>query len=218
MDTSSSTIYLVRHGIRLNQEVPAWGRTAERPDDTPLSANGIRQAHETAAWILAHASDIRHIFASPFYRAVQTAQPIADILTLPIWIEPGFSEWLNPQWQKEQARLLSPAALQQEFPRVATGYVSVGRAVYPEFDENREVFARVKKTVVMLTATYPGALLIVAHGATIVQAARALTGSADGLDCHMCAVNKLVLSQRGWHLVEATRQHLSVSEDTIQFS
>jgi broad specificity phosphatase PhoE len=43
---------------------------------------------------------IAHIFASPFLRTVQTANAVAEMLNLPIKLETGLSEWLNPVWGK----------------------------------------------------------------------------------------------------------------------
>ena len=39
----------------------------------------------------------RLIFASPFLRAVETADHIAEVLDRPVLIERGASEWLNPK-------------------------------------------------------------------------------------------------------------------------
>jgi broad specificity phosphatase PhoE len=209
------SVWLVRHGIRLNMEKPTWGLKAKRPDDPPLSRNGVKQARETARFL--SGNQIRRLFSSPFYRAVQTAHPIANALDLPILIEDGFSEWLNPAWQRQQPKLLSTAALAKRFPRIDTSYAPLGTARYPEYDEAVDVYARVKETLGKVLKLFDGDILIVAHGATIVQAARALTGTSDGLDYRMCAVNRIVCEDDAWRIALATSEHLTVHEDRVRF-
>lgn len=38
--------------------------------------------------------NIRHIYASPFLRTVQTAHQVADVLSVPVRVEYGLSEGL----------------------------------------------------------------------------------------------------------------------------
>lgn len=36
------------------------------------------------------------LFSSPFFRCLQTAEPVADVLELPVYVEPGIGEWYSP--------------------------------------------------------------------------------------------------------------------------
>jgi broad specificity phosphatase PhoE len=68
---STTRIYIVRHGERLNSS-----------DTTSLSEIGYERA-ETLALVLAD-KDIDSIFVSDYARTRQTAQPTADRLNLPL--------------------------------------------------------------------------------------------------------------------------------------
>lgn len=83
-------LYFVRHGMREDVENPAWREAAENPCDPPLSPTGLRQAHDFAETL--RGAGIRHVFSSPFLRALHTAHPLAAGLGLPLRVEPGLSE------------------------------------------------------------------------------------------------------------------------------
>jgi broad specificity phosphatase PhoE len=89
----SQTVWIARHGSRLDFIDLNWFNEADRPYDPPLATEGEIQAQELGHKL--KSAPIAHIFASPFLRTVQTAHIIADILNLPIKLEAGFSEWLS---------------------------------------------------------------------------------------------------------------------------
>ncbi|MDB5730594.1 MAG: hypothetical protein JWQ03_489 [Variovorax sp.] len=76
-------LVLVRHGRPDEEDL-------ERPHDPPLRADGRAQA-EAVADRLVH-EGITRIVSSPMARAVQTAQPLADRLGLPIHLMEGWAE------------------------------------------------------------------------------------------------------------------------------
>jgi len=83
-------------------------RHGSRPDhcaDPPLDPLGHTQAALVAEYLakklcgqVGTASHIAAIFCSPFTRALQTAEPVAKALDLPIFVEWGFSELLAHNW------------------------------------------------------------------------------------------------------------------------
>lgn len=92
------TIYIARHGYRSN-----WLAKGPYPlpptgidSDVPLADHGIHQAKELAHYILSLENQPELLFSSPFYRCIQTSEPIADILELPIIVERGIGEWYRP--------------------------------------------------------------------------------------------------------------------------
>lgn len=92
------TIYIARHGYRSN-----WLAKGPYPlpptgidSDVPLADHGIHQAKELAHYILSLDNQPELLFSSPFYRCIQTSEPIADILELPIMVERGIGEWYRP--------------------------------------------------------------------------------------------------------------------------
>lgn len=77
---------LVRHGQSEFNVV--YGETGRDPgiEDPALTALGRRQAGDAAAALAA--AGIRCLLASPYTRALQTAGIIADLLGLPVRVEP----------------------------------------------------------------------------------------------------------------------------------
>src|SRR4028118_1914572 len=129
----TQTVWIARHGNRLDFVNPEWFNTAERPYDPPLSEDGFIQAKQLGQRLVGEG--IKHIFASPFLRTVQTATQIADILDLSIKLESGLSEWLNPAWMKTTPEKLPLEVLQELFPRIDPSYTSRVIAQYPETNE-----------------------------------------------------------------------------------
>lgn len=92
------TIYIARHGYRSN-----WLPHGPYPlpptsvdSDVPLAKHGIDQAKELAHYILSLGNQPEMIFSSPFFRCIETSEPIADILELPINVDAGLGEWYRP--------------------------------------------------------------------------------------------------------------------------
>lgn len=92
------TIYIARHGYRSNwlpqgpYPLPPTGIDS----DVPLAKHGVHQAKELAHYILSLGNQPEMLFSSPFYRCIQTSEPIADILELPIHVDAGLGEWYKP--------------------------------------------------------------------------------------------------------------------------
>ncbi|EDO16235.1 hypothetical protein Kpol_505p12 [Vanderwaltozyma polyspora DSM 70294] len=92
------TIYIARHGYRSN-----WLPKGPYPppptgvdSDVPLAEHGINQAKELAHYILSIDNQPEMIFSSPFYRCIQTTDPIASYLEQPIYLDRGIGEWYKP--------------------------------------------------------------------------------------------------------------------------
>ncbi|RMJ23566.1 phosphoglycerate mutase family protein, partial [Aspergillus sp. HF37] len=84
------TIYLTRHGHRLNYTIDprtgiyhsAFPTPTGNPVDPCLTSHGVRQSHELAAHLASpsfHPKPFR-VYSSPFYRCLQTIQPSVDAL------------------------------------------------------------------------------------------------------------------------------------------
>jgi len=204
------TIFLVRHGHKRILDDPDWRKTAQRPDDTPLSQKGILQAEETAELLAGEKLDL--IFSSPFYRALETASIIAKRLKKQVNIEWGFSEWLNPKWFSKFPALMSLEEAAQAFPMVNKDYIPFTMPGFPELDEEVHVYDRVKRTLLKIQEHYSGSILIVGHGASVYQSARVLSDPPKGVRVEMCAVNKFVLQNGRWTLDFATIDHLSAPD------
>ncbi|RAH73138.1 phosphoglycerate mutase family protein [Aspergillus aculeatinus CBS 121060] len=84
------TIYLTRHGHRLNWTIDYKTGTYHaqfptptgNPADPTLTSHGVRQSHELAAHLTSdsvHPKPFR-VYCSPFYRCLQTIQPSVEAL------------------------------------------------------------------------------------------------------------------------------------------
>ncbi|KAH0838337.1 histidine phosphatase superfamily [Lanmaoa asiatica] len=92
------TIYIARHGFRANWMTSNWTAPTGLARDPPLAAHGEAQAVEVALYLESLPKDKQPsaIFSSPYYRCLQTSKPVAERLSLPIYIEHGLSEWYSP--------------------------------------------------------------------------------------------------------------------------
>ena len=91
-----TVLFLVRHGARHDYGNPsAWRGQVERNglerSDPPLSALGHQQAREVAAALKDEGIDL--LLCSPYLRVLQTAQPLAHALNLPLNVENSLAEF-----------------------------------------------------------------------------------------------------------------------------
>ena len=207
-------VWIARHGNRLDFVNPEWFNTAERPYDPPLSEDGVVQARQLGQRLLGES--IAHIFASPFLRTVQTASMVADALDLPIKLESGLSEWLNPAWMKNEPERLPLDVLQECFPRIDPSYTSRGIARYPETSD--QVLDRTSETVRHLVAEFSQDILLVGHGASVVGATHGLVGGTPEVNAALCCLVKVVRQGQEWVMeLNGDTSHLTQTEQIIRF-
>lgn len=119
----SGSVWVVRHGERIDAVEKGWKKTAARPHDPPLTPTGFEQAAATGRALREHRLDA--IYTSPFLRCVQTATAIVEAMgpgAPPIHVEPGLGEWLFNRWFSTQPvdGEMATAALQQAHRRKST--------------------------------------------------------------------------------------------------
>jgi broad specificity phosphatase PhoE len=198
-------LYIVRHGMRLDYEDKSWKATAERPFDPPLSPTGFRQAAQTGGYLAGEG--ITAVYASPLIRAMQTATEIAEQLNLPIHVEPGLTEWLNPKWYDYSAGTFSAATLAHSYP-IVRGYVPLAQPRYPEQEEK---ICRARCTFVgrQLAREATGNIVLITHGVCVLNMVEGLTGSRAGAKDGVCAVNIVQPKWTGgWQLEKVVTSHL----------
>jgi broad specificity phosphatase PhoE len=214
----SQIVWIARHANRLDFVNPDWFLTAERRYDPPLSDDGMVQAQQLAKRL--KGENISHIFASPFLRTVQTANAVAEVLNLPIKLETGLSEWLNPAWMTEEPERLSTPALAELFPRIDTSYTSRIAAKYPETHE--KVRERSGQTARCLAIEFfPQDILLVAHGASVLGGAMGLVGeiAKTEVKASLCSLVKVVREDPEWLLeLKGDTSHLTHIEEVIRFA
>lgn len=211
----TQTIWIVRHGNREDFGNPGWAKSAERPYDPALSADGERQAQEAGLSLIGQR--VHRIFASPFLRTIQTAHHIADAVGLPVVLEPGIGEIL-PTVQ-EMPALLTDADRTIRFPRLASGYQPAGTLAFPETES--EGYQRSAQTVQALAETYPDQnLLFVTHAAPLIGIVRGLTHTQERISVPLCGIFTLQRNVSGWHLVGdgGSVSHLSDSATSLRYA
>ncbi len=209
------TIWLARHGARQDSMYPGWRHTAERPDDTPLAKEGHQQARETGQF-LRQQGGVDVIYTSPFLRAVETAGNVAEILDVPIRIEPGLCEVLNPDWFQTKPECLSPADLAERYPWIELHYVPRVHPTYPEYEARGDVNERCRKTVHALLEDTWERSLWVGHGASVGGVAWALTGHTEHVCCQLCGLTGWKGTPNHWQPIYSGVDHLSITEDTLK--
>ncbi|KAF9069068.1 phosphoglycerate mutase-like protein [Rhodocollybia butyracea] len=183
------TIYLARHGFRLNWIATKWESPTGLPKDPPLTVFGIAQAQELANYILSLDEDQRPslIFSSPYYRCLQTSQPTAKILGLPIYVEHGLSEWYSPAAPGTglHPRPASASVLKAYFDEIdPNGWSSIHYPSRKGEDVDR-VHDRAKIVLSDLIAEveerFPDhkRVLLVSHAGTVIAFARELAGDKE---------------------------------------
>lgn len=75
-------VIVMRHGDRMDNFVPSWITTAERPWDPPLVDAGKTRAFNVGNEIRTRVDfPIHRVFVSPFLRCVQTASAVVSALS-----------------------------------------------------------------------------------------------------------------------------------------
>ena len=214
----SQTIWIARHGNRIDFVNPEWFDTAERRYDPHLSDDGIVQARQLAKR-LQRESRITHIFSSPFLRTVQTANEVAEVLDLSIKLDWGLCEWLNPEWMTAMPETLSREILARKYPRIDLSYFSDNPA-YPETWD--DCLKRSSNACQRLASTYQKEeILLVGHGASVIGTATGLVGTVDAaqIKAALCCLVKIVRMDEKWALeLKGDTSHLEETESAIRFN
>ena len=210
------TVWIARHGNRIDFVNPEWFNTAKRPYDPHLSDDGILQAQQLANHLIG--KNITQIFASPFLRTVQTANEIAKVLDLTIKLDWGLCEWLNPEWMPAMPETLSLENLAQTYNRIDLSYNGV-TAQYPETWET--CMERTQEASQRLVAQFPTEnILLMGHGASVIGTAAGLVGknAKTKVNASLCCLVKIVLREKQWVMeLNGDTSHLDNRETTVRF-
>ncbi len=213
---SGRTIWIARHGNREDFVDPGWVKRADRPFDPGLSPDGQEQARQLADRLAGE--NISRIYSSPYLRTVETAHAVAERLGLPVYLEPGFGEWLNPTYFPAAPQLLSVETLRRRFPRVSNEHEAVEHPVYPESE--RDVAARsARVSDRLIERTGDESILLVGHGATVTFSIRYLAPNAEPFSARLCSITKIVINGRRRELaLRGDISHLTRSEEAVRWN
>lgn len=151
-------IILVRHGqTEWNIESGAGERFRGRVD-LPLDDTGLAQAHALAERLANRL--IVAVYSSPLKRAVETARPIAQQLSLPVQPLPAVIDINYGDWQG-----LSSAEVAKVYPDLYRRWLEKPHLVkFPNGESLRQVRLRGMATLKEVTARHEGRIvLLVAH-------------------------------------------------------
>ncbi len=206
-------IFLARHGNRQDFVDPTWLSTAEEPYDPPLSADGMDQARRLGERLAGEGIDT--IVTSPFLRTIQTAHHANLALKVPIFVEPGFGEYLPERSFQRLPRLRELPALRVEYPMLGSEYVATWVQRYPETAE--ELIDRTHHTLRALVNKLPGNLLVVGHAAS-VGALALIDEAVKSVECPLCALFCLDYEGGRWRLsLDAEVEHVGARLATYRF-
>jgi broad specificity phosphatase PhoE len=211
----TQTVWIARHGNRLDFVNPEWFNTAQRKYDPPLSDDGVVQARELATRL--KSENIAHIFASPFVRTIQTAHEVARVLNLPIKLEAGICEWLNPHWMDETPETHPQEWLAQQYPTIDWDYQSLVNPQYPETET--QLYQRNAETIKALVEKFSEDILIVGHGASVLGTAKGLVSEKLSFKVSLCSLTKVVERNNIWEIELTTdTSHLSQTEQQVRLN
>jgi len=194
--SNQQTLWIARHGNRLDFVHPEWFNTASRRYDPPLSVDGEVQVRQLADRL--RTEPIRQIIASPFRRCVQTAHAVAEVLGVSVQLEWGICEWLNADWMTTMPETAPIAELQAEFPWVDPDYRSITQPRYPE--TGSECLARSGQTAQTiadrLAAEHFGSdessdILFVGHGASVHGMIWGLQETREPVTAPLCCLTQI---------------------------
>ncbi|MCY3992175.1 MAG: MSMEG_4193 family putative phosphomutase [Caldilineaceae bacterium] len=147
-------LFLIRHGEN------AWterGALAGRTPGVPLNEKGKEQAQQVAERL--KDQPITAVYSSPLLRCLQTAQPLAAALDLPVSVEPGILEVDYGEWRGGELKELGKR------PEWRLVQVYPGGFRFPGGETLREVQDRVITTLERIRTQHAGEVIAVfAHG------------------------------------------------------
>ena len=158
-----------------------------------------------------------HIFSSPFLRTIQTAYEVAKVLDLPIKLEAGLCEWLNPYWMDETPETHPQQWLAQQYPLIDGNYQSYVEPQYPETET--KLYKRTATTVNKLVTKFSEDILIVGHGGSVLGTTRGLVTENLTFKVSLCSLTKVVYCNNNWQLeLTADTSYLSQTEQKVRFN
>lgn len=176
----------------------------------------MEQAKELANYVFSIQPHPEMIFSSPFYRCVETAHPLAQMLEVPVNLERGLGEW----YKKDRGVIPEPATadlLFKFFPTVNTDLGKWdGKTVVPslEGESEEEIFARcqnfIEEFIPKFEKKYPHieTVMFITHAATKIAFAMALlkyTGVKEFLRTEHCLEVEEGLGESREHSLQRVR-------------
>lgn len=150
-----TTLLLIRHG---ENDYVKQGRLAGRLAGVHLNENGRSQANALAEKLAG--SKIKAVYSSPLERAVETAEPIAQALNLPVIQRQGLVEVDFGDWQDQSLKSLRRLKLWK------TVILAPSRTTFPNGESFSQAQYRMQQEISQIMAEHSGKDLVVcvSHG------------------------------------------------------
>eukprot|EP00756_Hemistasia_phaeocysticola_P010252 Hpha_TRINITY_DN15002_c1_g1::TRINITY_DN15002_c1_g1_i2::g.125202::m.125202 len=174
-------LFILRHGERKDKARPEAHAADGFPDDALLTATGRGQSRTAAGVIAERIQQCPRVFvyASPFSRCIQTAAEVAQVLSVPVRVEPGLAELMNSRIFKTAApEIRRPGWAEQELGWCGGMDTSVPPILgnmppWPETGEESK--GRVVRTARALVERHQGdAVVLVCHAHSLIEISKAL--------------------------------------------
>ncbi|KAK6438854.1 C6 zinc cluster transcription factor-like protein [Oleoguttula sp. CCFEE 5521] len=177
------TILLTRHGFRANwfDEPAPLHPSGLEPPDTPLSAHGLLQAQELSHFLTPQQPHITGIYSSPWYRCIQTVEPLASALHVRIIPEPGLGEWYGLN-RTDDPTPATAAELQNFYAGIEPEHQSLfvpavtGESIEELYERSAYVLSRLIKQLDE-DPSGPESVVLCTHAASLVAFSRVLAGN-----------------------------------------
>lgn len=154
---TATFVLLVRHG---ENEWVSSGRLAGRSPDVHLNEKGREQAQALAGFL--GKQPIRAVYSSPLERCVETAQPVASVLGLPVCADAGLIEVDYGEWMGAELKELNKLPDWQKVHHYPSSFR------FPGGETLREVQQRAVSAVERLAAAHPNETIVLfSHGDVI---------------------------------------------------
>jgi probable phosphomutase (TIGR03848 family) len=195
-EPTSALALLVRHGT-----TPSTGKILPgRAPGLHLSDEGKRQARATAERLSGLKRKPVAIYSSPLERAAETAEPISELLELPVQIEPGLLECDFGDWTGEELKALMKLKEWKTVQSLPSTFE------FPKGESFSAMQLRITSTIDRLAAAHYGQTFVAVSHADPIKAAIAAVGGIP-LDLFQrftvspCSVTALVRGQDASHVL-----------------
>jgi len=197
MISENKTLWVVRHGLREDNDSVKWCEMTKHMVDPDLQPLGVDMARAAAARLTGEPID--HILSSPFLRTIRTASHFAHVLKKPVKIEYGLHEMLDAKWFPHGIpRLPTPAERHEQFPEIDLDYRAQQHPLYQEMHDKEFFGRRVQAMLDNVLAHLPGTVLMVTHYAVCNCLKHCLTGTYMDGYIEMTGLFKYVFKGGAW--------------------
>ncbi len=146
-------IILVRHGQT------EWNRVERFRGQIDLALNKVGQAQARKVATRLAEVPITAVYSSPLRRAMETAQPTAQKLGLPVIPLPGLMDINYGEWQGQ-----TPGEVSQRYPDLYQQWLDAPHTVrFPQGESLEDVRLRAVAALQKVISQHHGPILLVAH-------------------------------------------------------